>query len=97
MQTGTFSDSRGHPDVFTAMENVTTRADGKDRIKEKRQIRVSLDEILSLEETRGEKQTCTLMESCMNNVEREWGGGGGGLSCALTGPSLSHNKCKLLH
>lgn len=78
MQTGTFSDSRGHPDVFTAMENVTTRADGKDRIKEKSQIKVSLDEILSLEETRGEKQTYTLTESCMNNVEREWGGGGGG-------------------
>lgn len=85
MQTGTFSDSRGHPDVFTAMGNVTTRADGKDGIKEKSQIKVSFDEILRLEETRGEKQTYTLTESCMNNIYRErmgvgWGGVGGCLA-----------------
>lgn len=41
---------------LTHVENVTTRVDTKDNSGKKSQIKVSFDGILSLGETRGEKQ-----------------------------------------
>lgn len=57
---------------LTYVENVT-RVYSKANSVVKSQIKVSFDRILSLGETRGEIQTNTLTESCMNNAEREWG------------------------